>query len=489
MRNFTKNLVAGMILVVILSVVIADGARRSEKWKPKGCRSSNTNNPKDQNCCKKNQSEKKFKCFEKWKDNKQICAGERIGTSKAKVDYQQKLIDGKLESFETRMDTHRWAINAALTGVGFIVTLLAAGVVFVTFKQSKEYEKALNRAEKAAEKAERFAVNTEKLEKQAKNSLDSIDTKVEKRLKEIEEKGDKIEDKGNKKIKNLIQEAEKQRRVSGRVNELWGKAMKAAKDEDFELASSYFDKTDKELDSKDEIVLNNLGNSLSNWANEKDGNEADKLFALACEKYDKAAQIKTDDHEVFFSWGSTLSKWADKKDGDEAVKLFALACEKYDKATQIKTDKYKAFNNWGTALTHWAFEDSDEADKLFTLACEKYDKATQIKTDFYEAFDNWGAALLYLAIIKGNEERLKLLEQAKEKCLIAESFKTGSGAYNLACVYALLGDEGECEKWLKLGEQTGTLPKRKHAEDDHDLDSVRNKAWFKKIRWKDDPPK
>ena len=69
----------------------------------------------------------------------------------------------------------------------------------------------------------------------------------------------------------------------------------------------------------------------------------------------------------------------------------------------------------------------------------------------------------------------------------AESIKTGAGAYNLACVYALMGDKAECQKWLKFCEQAGVLPSRKVAISDPDLRSVRNEEWFKQIRWPQDP--
>ena len=79
---------------------------------------------------------------------------------------------------------------------------------------------------------------------------------------------------------------------------------------------------------------------------------------------------------------------------------------------------------------------------------------------------------------------MQLLDEAKDKCLKAESIKVGEGAYNLACLYSLLGNEKECEKWLKAGEKAGTLSTREHAMSDEDLKSVSSKPWFKKIRWK-----
>ncbi len=125
-----------------------------------------------------------------------------------------------------------------------------------------------------------------------------------------------------------------------------------------------------------------------------------------------------------------------------------------------------------------------DAEKLFNQAIEKSKKAIDIKPDFWRAYDKWGLALLYLAKLKGGKDAEDLLKQAEEKCLKAESIKTGEGAYNLACVYALRDNEDKCQEWLKVGEKAGTLGTREHAMADDDLKSIRDKDWFKKLRWK-----
>ena len=101
-----------------------------------------------------------------------------------------------------------------------------------------------------------------------------------------------------------------------------------------------------------------------------------------------------------------------------------------------------------------------------------------------DVYINWTDALVHLAKLKGGNDAEDLLKQAEEKCLKAESIKTGKGAYNLACVYVLLGNEDKCKEWLKVREKVGTLPTRECAMADEDLKSVRDKDWFKKLRWK-----
>lgn len=94
-----------------------------------------------------------------------------------------------------------------------------------------------------------------------------------------------------------------------------------------------------------------------------------------------------------------------------------------------------------------------------------------------------GGALLEWGALGGSDaaERFK---EAETILLKGEALKKGSCSYNLACVYARLGDEPKCHQWLITGQEARTLPTLKHAEDDPDLESVRDKDWFKAIKWK-----
>ena len=75
------------------------------------------------------------------------------------------------------------------------------------------------------------------------------------------------------------------------------------------------------------------------------------------------------------------------------------------------------------------------------------------------------------------------MQEAIEKCQKAEAIQRGSGAYNMACAYALLGNEAKCRKWLGIGGEEGTLPTYDDALNDPDLEAYWKKGWFKGIRW------
>jgi len=192
---------------------------------------------------------------------------------------------------------------------------------------------------------------------------------------------------------------------------------------------------------------------------------------------------KSDDHKTFCNWGLALAKWGDLG-GPDAEKHYREACEKFQRATEIKLDEHKAFNSWGLALEKWADIGGSEAENRYQLACEKYQKAIEIDPMAYEVFDNCGVAFLSWAQLKDGQEREKLYQEAEEILLRAEAIKRGEGAYNLGCLFALRNNEEKCKYWLKVGEEAKTLPTREEAMKDEDLASVRDKDWFKAIRWK-----
>ena len=172
----------------------------------------------------------------------------------------------------------------------------------------------------------------------------------------------------------------------------------------------------KSTTNQKSIALSNWGVSLSNQAKQATGIEADKLFALAGEKYDAALRIKPEKHEVFYNWGNALSDQAKQKTGEEAERLFALASEKYEEALRIKPDSHGALSNWGvTLLNHGKQKTGVEADQMFALAGEKCEAALRIKPDRHEALNNWGSALSDQAKQKTGEKADRLFALAGEK--------------------------------------------------------------------------
>ena len=83
-------------------------------------------------------------------------------------------------------------------------------------------------------------------------------------------------------------------------------------------------------------------------------------------------------------------------------------------------------------------------------------------------------------LLQSNIDDLYLDEEPARIQIRGEITKTGNSRH------AFFSSEAKeaVTEWLKVREKTGTLPSREHAMADDDLKSVRDKDWFKKLRWK-----
>lgn len=166
--------------------------------------------------------------------------------------------------------------------------------------------------------------------------------------------------------------------------------------------------------------------------------------------------------------------------------------DKYDELDDIlqKVTKYKiveaydllayAFNSLGIALSVQAkTEAGTEADNLFNQSYEKYAQSVKIKPDYHEAFYNWGTALLEQAKTKTGKEAKRLYDESLEKLKHAEEIKEGSGSYNLACLFALIGKSDESYQWLEKALKYDPDISRKKILEDTDFAKIKDTKEFK----------
>jgi len=137
-------------------------------------------------------------------------------------------------------------------------------------------------------------------------------------------------------------------------------------------------------------------NTLCEKAKKASGNEMDRLFGEAEEKYRAALTIKPTMEQALNNWGNALADWARLSVGEvRADLLFAEAGKKYEAAVGIRPDMAEALFNWGSALLDQSgTKTGEEAERLFAGAAEKYQAALTIKPDMHEAFFKWGNVLL-----------------------------------------------------------------------------------------------
>jgi tetratricopeptide (TPR) repeat protein len=120
------------------------------------------------------------------------------------------------------------------------------------------------------------------------------------------------------------------------------------------------------------LTLGALGAGLGDLAGTKVGEERDRLYQEAFDKYQKALEIKPDKHEALYNWGNSLRALADTKVGEERDRLYQEAFDKYQKALEIKPDFHEALNNWGNSLGALAgTKHGPEQERLFEEAMGK----------------------------------------------------------------------------------------------------------------------
>ena len=226
---------------------------------------------------------------------------------------------------------------------------------------------------------------------------------------------------------------------------------------------------------------NNWGNALADWALALPEAERPTKFAEAGEKYAEALRLKPDMHYAWNNWGIVLVDWALALPEAERPAKFAEAGEKYAEAVRLKPGMHEAWNNWGNALANWArVLPEAERPAKFAEAGEKYAEAVRLKPEIHEAWNNWGNTLLRWWRIAPEADRPGLLMRAREVLLKTETWKAGTGAYNLACVAALAGHSEEAQDWLEKARAAGdgAASDCQHLRTDPDLDSLRKLPWF-----------
>ncbi len=234
------------------------------------------------------------------------------------------------------------------------------------------------------------------------------------------------------------------------------------------------------LDPNDSHAFNNWGGSLSKLGDlVTDLSEKERVYKEAISKYEQAIELNPNNSSAFNNLGVALSKLAGlTSDLLEKEQLYKDSIIKYEEAIKLNPNYSRAYNNWGSSLSKLGDLASDllEKEQLYKNSISKYEQAIELDTNYSDAFNNWGSCLSDLAGLTSDlSKKERLYREALE--VLKRAVELGGYYYNLACCYALLGEEKEALLTLK-----GSLEKQEinvaFVEADSDWDRLRDNEDF-----------
>lgn len=199
-----------------------------------------------------------------------------------------------------------------------------------------------------------------------------------------------------------------------------------------------------------------------NWFNMAIAYEGLESYQEAIECYEQAVKIDPKYRNAWFNMGIEYEK----------LKNYNKAIECYEKIVDLDLNDIEALVSIGNVYVNL-----EDYQKSF----EYYEKAIEINPQDNQALSHWGFALLNQAILKKGKEAEKLFDQSLEKFLASEEIKEGSEAYNISCVYSLIGKINESLLWFEKALKMNPLPSREHILSDSDLQNIRKTDEFKKF--------
>lgn len=255
-------------------------------------------------------------------------------------------------------------------------------------------------------------------------------------------------------------------------------------------------------------ALNNWGLALAKEADalvESDLETARNNWQLAREKFGQALALNPDMFEAPNNLGVCFDSEADalvEINLPAARRYWQQAYAQYRHALALKPDMHEALNNWGVALASEADaladssadSDIDNARQNWQLASDKYRQALQIHPDLPGTLANLARNLLkqysqtrpaaeVSTTADNPQPHAPLLQEARALSERAEALVPGFGAYNLACIADLCGDDAASLHWFEKSQQAGRIYTRQYIATGREFDAIHDhptfQGWFK----------
>lgn len=179
----------------------------------------------------------------------------------------------------------------------------------------------------------------------------------------------------------------------------------------------------------------------------------------ADQKYSLAHKIISSD-ELYLEWAENISKWAELTSDTKSMQQSCTMCRELISRNPRNSQAMILIGHGLGRIAEWS-----ESVSLFQEALDFCRRAIEIEDKNHGYFNNYSGVLLRYSHFLSGTARGLVLDMALE--FATKATLLGSRNYNLACVFALLGQKDEALKELKLSLESKEI-KASFVRDDKD---------------------
>ncbi len=229
---------------------------------------------------------------------------------------------------------------------------------------------------------------------------------------------------------------------------------------------------------------NMLAWSAIQLANSNDPNQNISLHQEAHKAFERAVELGPWSVDALIGLGQTALRLSYSQ-RDQKITLLEQSVASYRKAYEYRPTLPGAATGYAYALYYTYFTDTryNQNSPERKLAADICRVALNVAPQDEILLTVVGCDYINQAHQLDGDQRRYCLQQAEQLFLRIDQLteKLGGAAYNLACVYALLGDEAKCLANLKNSTTKTRSIDADYIEQDPDLAAMKDKPWFREF--------